>query len=302
MMYKLLCILLVQSLPLRSQNYVQEHFGGSAGVVLNFGSHVNAIGLNLKGYYTDYFAQLNASTTLYFYSNGYGKRKNFWESRNSVGLVLLAGKKQKDIDFELDALNHQTRYNYGLGYNYIMYFDNAGTSQRSGGFSIHANNFSIYHENDVFGGQAKDRFRTGQIHFSYRLSDFKIGMGVKLWTGETANSVWQKISMHKSPSGFRILEDLPFGKTSHGIAYGSLMVNLGYNQIAHLRLGVDSEQVRHTLQNRLIHDLIFLPAKIERNTPHYPRLDKDGCPVFTKEEAKPLSYYMQFGINDNWSF
>ena len=294
-------IILLFPFALHGQEYLKNHFGATVGITANFGTHINAVGINLKGFYTDYFAQLNATSTFYFYRKGIGNRSKYWESRNSIGLVLLAGKKQMEVDFLLDGLNHQTKYNYGLGYNYVFYFDNAGTSQNSGGFAIHLKNFSVYNENDVFGGQAKDRFRTGHFYISYRKEDYKFGLGLNLWTGETANSKWDKTAMDKMPSGFRILEDLPHGRSSHGILYGAFTYNLPNAQYAHLKFGIDSEHIRHVIQNRIIHDLTFLPKGIERNTPHYPRLDENGCPVFNKTDTRKSKFYMQFGLNENWS-
>jgi hypothetical protein len=106
--------------------------------------------------------------------------------------------------------------------------------------------------------------------------------------------------MKNQPSGFRLLEDLPYGRTSHGIAYGGVYYNLGAGQNVHLKLGIDSEHLRHSVQNRFIHDLLFLPKKIERNTPHYPRLDETGCPVFEKSTVRKNRFYYQQGLNEHW--
>lgn len=300
-MKKLFFSLLMLPLLLEGQTFSNQRFGVSAGVVLNVGTHVNSIGLTFNSYYHDYFYQINAGTSLTYNFNSYGGRKNFWESRNSLGLILLAGKKQMDPDFQLNGLLHNTRFNYGIGYNYIWYFDDAKTSQRSGGWSAHVKNFSILFENDVFGGQAKDRFRTGHLAFNYRWNDFKFTTGLYIWTGETANSTWQKVPMDQCPSGFRLLEELPYGRTSHGIVYGGIQYHPGFGQIAQMRMGIDSEHIRHGFQNRLTHDLIFLPKKIERNTPHYPRLDENGCAVFDKTKVRRNKFYFQQGMNENWS-
>lgn len=286
---------------INAQSHLGNNFGASVGIVANVGTHVTGVGLNINTYYTDYFYQFNVGTTLYLNERSFGGRKRFFESRSSVGAVILFGKKEMPIDFQLNGLNHQTPYNYGVGYNYVLYHDNAGTSQLSGGMAIHVKNVSIYHENDMFGGQAKDRFRTAHILFTYRNKDLKLGTGVNLWTGETGNSKWQRISLDKCPNGFRALDDLPYGRTSHGIAYGAVWLNGPYGQIPHLKVGYDSEQIRHAVQNRLIHDLIFLPKKIERNTPHYPRLDESGCPVFEYEEVRNGKLFLQLGMNDVWS-
>lgn len=300
-MKKLFFYLMFIPLLVKGQTFYDQRFGVSTGIVLNVGTHVNSIGVKINGYYHDYFYQVNAGSSLTFNLNSYGNRKKFWEFRNTIGLILLAGKKQLNPDFQLDGLMHNTKYNYGIGYNYIWYFDNAKTSQRSGGWSAHLKNFSILFENDVFGGQAKDRFRTGHLAFSYRMNDFKFSTGLYIWTGETANSIWQKVPLDQCPSGFRLLEDLPYGRTSHGIIYGGIQFHPGFGQIAQLRVGIDSEQIRHGFQNRLTHDLILLPKKIERNTPHYPRLDENGCAVFDKMEVRKAKFYFQQGMNENWS-
>ena len=59
--------------------------------------------------------------------------------------------------------------------------------------------------------------------------------------------------------------------------------------------------MRHAIQNRLIHDMLLLPAKMNKTSYHYPRLDINGCPTFEKETVRPSKLYTQFGINENWS-
>jgi len=300
-MKKLLFILILMHGNADAQTFRNEKFGISMGIVLNVGTHSDRIGFLLNTFYHDYFYQFNAGGMISLNIKGYGGRKRFLEARNYLGLILLTGKKEMLPDAQTDGLLHNTSYNYGLGYNYLWYFDNAGTSQLSGGWSAHVKRFSMLFENDVFGGQAKDRFRTGHIAFNYRYEQLKFSTGLYIWTGETAHSVWQKVSFENCPSGFRILEDLPYGKSSHGIFYGSVNYSLGYGQYLHARIGLDSEHIRHGFQNRLIHDLLFLPSAIERNTPHYPRLDDKGCAVFVKDSVRRDRVFLQVGANENWS-
>jgi hypothetical protein len=284
-----------------SQTFRATNYGFTTGLLLNFGTHVNAIGINLKAYYQDYFYQFNGGTSFCWNINSYGGRKRFWESRNTVGIVLLGGKKTNTVDFQLDGLNHQTTYNTGIGYNYLWYFDNVHTSQRSGGWALHLKNWSFYMENDVFGGQAKDRFRSGHFAVSHRTGDFKISSGFYIWTGETDSSSWQRGATDACPYGYKLLDDAPYGTTSHGILYGSLLYNASYGQNLVIRAGIDDENLRNFIQNKLIHDLIWLPKTIERKTPNYPRLNKYGCPVFNKEEARPAKFHFQIGTSENWS-
>lgn len=282
------------------QSFTSSHFGGSVGLLFNMGRHQRSIGISVKGYYTDYFYQVNLGSTFTFNGLNYGDRKNFIESRTYGGLALLAGPRNVARDFEFDGLNHQTNYSYGIAYNYLIYWDNANTTQLSGGWGLHIKNVSLRFENDVFGGQAKDRFRTGHLVASYKTENFKFTTGLYIWTGETKGSTWVHQSMDKCPSGYRLLEDLPYGKTSHGIVYGGVLFNLPYGNNVHLRLGVDSENIRHAFQNRLTHDLLLFPKKMKRNTPHYPRLDENGCATFDKNDVRKDKLFMQFGLNDNW--
>ena len=303
-MRTLLILIIISPAVLQAQNYFSQHFGGSAGLSIHFGSHVNGIGVNLNAYYSDYFFQVNAGSSLQFKFTGYGKRTKFWENRNVLGLVLVAGKQNSPVQFSMDGLNHQRGHDYGLGYNYVFYFDNKGTSQLSGGMAVHLKQFSVYHENDFFAGRAGDRYRTAHFLFSYQQDFYRIGLGMNLWTGETRGGRIEPITSKKSPNGFKVLEDLPYGKTSHGLLYASFQGTLPYGQHAFMRIGVDSEHVRHAMQNRLIHDLAFIPGlskRMRRTTPHYPRLDESGCPAFSKEDARRSKPFIYFGLNDNWS-
>lgn len=292
-------IIAVQLVAAQSLRYNRPNAGLQTGLVLNLGTHEIAVGIQLKGFIGFDYAQLNLGNTFSWKFHSLGNRKRFYENRAYAGAVLMVGKNNSYVDFELDGLNHQTQKDVGVAFNYLIYTDNAGTSQFSGGFGLHIKNVSIRFENDVFGGQTRDRFRTGALYVSYRSDWYKLNAGLYIWTGETRGSFWDKsANSPKMPSGFRSLEDLPYGKTSHGIFYGGVQFLLPYGNIAHLRIGADSEHFRHAFQNRLMHDLLFLPEKIERNTPHYPRLDKNGCPVFDKQLVRKTKYYLQFGFND----
>ena len=284
-----------------TQNWNEFSFSSILGITATIGTHSTRFGLNVSAHFMYSFAQLNVSNFANFNLFGYGNRKKYLESRTALGLVLLGGKRNNTLDFQFDGLSNNTKYQYGLGYNYIWYHDQAKTSQRSGGWAIHANKFSVLLENDVFGGQRKDRFRTGHLAFTYRYLNSKFTLGLNIWTGETANSTWQRIAMKKCPSGFRLLEDLPYGTTSHGILYVGMTQHLAYVQNVYGRIGIDSERIRHAFQNRLMHDLIFLPKCFQRNTPHYPMLDKDGCPTFEKSMVRKSKLYLQGGIHDVWS-
>ena len=284
-----------------TQNWNEFSFSSMLGLTATIGTHSTRIGVNVSAHFMYSFAQLNVSNFANFNLFGFGNRKKFFESRTAIGLVLLGGKRNNLPDFRFDGLSNNTKYVYGLGYNYIWYHDNASTSQRSGGWGLHINKFSVLLENDVFAGQGKDRFRTGHLAVTYRHLNSKFTLGLTIWTGETAQSLWQRIAMKKCPSGFRLLEELPYGRTSHGILYVGMTQHVSYVQNVYGRIGIDSEHIRHAFQNRLMHDLMLLPKCFPRNTPHYPMLDQDGCPTFEKSQVRKTKLYLQGGIHDVWS-
>ena len=291
-------ILLVSCCFSQSNNDLK--IGFQAGIVFDFGSHENEIGLEINTYGLYKFSQLNVGTRFSFLVNSLGGRSNFLENRTNVGLLLLGGKRQMLPDDYFAGLIHNSNYNNAVGYNYIWYFDNARTSQRSGAFGLTLNKMSILFENDIFGGQAKDRFRTGHLQFSYRTDLVRYSIGMNMWTGETSGSPRLKPTKH-CPNGYKNLTNLPFGKTSHGVLYFGAQYQLPLNQTIHWRIGMDSEEIRHFFQNRLIHDLMFLPQSFPRNTPHYPRLDKNGEPTFIKNKRRKDGFYFQIGANGSWS-
>lgn len=299
---RLLVLTLIISSVSYGQNYFLDHFGGQIGAVFQIGSHKNAIGLSVNGYYQDYFCQINAGQQFLFNVQDLGGRAKFIESRTSVGALVLGGKRDKSIDPFIQALNHQSNYRNAIGYSYIWYYDNTATSQRSGAWSVHVSNFSLYLENDVFGGQGKDRFRTGDVRLSYLHDKIRFSTGVKIWTGETSKTKWVKSSTEVCPNGYKLLEDNTYGNTSHGIFYAGLESTLGYNQYGSVFTGIDSEVTRNVFQNKLMHDLPFMPKNYKRTTPHYPMIDENGCAVFDKAYRKKDKWFFQVGLNNNWSY
>lgn len=281
--------------------FAQQWSGRNAGikcsVLISIGTHQTSFGIGLNAYAAIDNAQLNIGSTYRFYENSLGERCHFGEWRHTIGAVLMAGKKENPINMDWDGALHQSTKPYALGYAYIWYFDKVGTTQRSGTWNIGIDRVDIQLENDVFAGQSKDRFRTGNLFVSYRDDFNKAGIGIQIWTGETRHSKWNKDSLPKMPSGFRDLTPLSYGNLNHGNLYLEYKRSELF-QTAGLRLGADSENARHIFQNRISHDLIFFPKKMERNTPHYPRLDEFGNNVFSRDSVRKSKPYFKVFLND----
>lgn len=156
------------------------------GLLVGFGSHQNDFGLKLDSYAGNQYVQLNAGITYRFFLSNLGDRCRFSEWRTSFGGVIMWGKKKNPINMDWDGALHQTTSPYSIGYQYLIYHDPMGTSQSSGAWNIGIQRVDILFENDVFGGQGKDRFRTGAVVVSYRDSLQKASIGLLIWTGKHA--------------------------------------------------------------------------------------------------------------------
>ena len=65
--------------------------------------------------------------------------------------------------------------------------------------------------------------------------------------------------------------------------------------------GGRANEIRNVLQNKLDHNLPFLPKTMKRNTPNYLRLGSNGFPVYTKSDCRNDRLFLQIGTNGDWS-
>lgn len=297
----LLSFFLLFSIHGYSQLITGENWGIQIGLSTQFGTHINQLGLKLQGYYGIEFVQINSGGTIYLTGKDIGKRQDFISSRINLGAVFLGGKQNALPSFILDGVNHQTNYQYGLGYNYLWYFDNAGSSQKSGAMGFHVDQWSIIVENDFYGGQGRDRFRTSHAHINYHEEYINLSFHTHLWTGETRGVKRQQDNNY--PAEYKNLSTNPFGKTSHGILHVSADVLMIQGNVIGMDIGLDHERIRYVIQNKMMHDKKFIPSSIRKTNPHYPMLDHSGEPILDKNTRPPSpSLFLQLGLNRGYSY
>ncbi|HZH87283.1 MAG TPA: polymorphic toxin type 23 domain-containing protein [Brumimicrobium sp.] len=289
-------------LSLNAQKWEYNNWGIQIGISADLGTHIQQIGLKIQGYYTYEFVQVNIGNHIRFNSNNLGNRENFVTQRINTGLVLMAGRENATPQLILDGLNHQSRNEFAIAYNYLWYFDNIGTSQRSGGWGIHIQQFSVFIENDLFAGSGRDRFRTSHASVTYHDDLYNISLNTQLWTGETWGTKLQNTADSMYQKGFKDLSATHYGKTSHGILSVGIDYQIFYGNHLSAVMGIDSERVRHGLQNKFMHDKNFIPVKWRTPNVNYPMLSMEGFPVHNKEEAAPTKLFLQFGLNRSFSY
>lgn|SRR5690554_5160090 len=298
----LFLFILFLSNNLKAQKWWDNHWGFQIGLSAEIGTHVNLIGIKLQTYYTYEFVQFNVGNHLRLNASHFGDRKSYFSQRVNTGIALLAGERNSTPNLILDGLNHQSQHNLALAYNYLWYFDNIGTTQRSGGWGVHIQQLSFYIENDFFAGSGRDRFRTNYIGISYHTDEYNIGVNSHLWTGDTRKTRLLNTPDSLYEKGYKDLRNTAFGKTSHGTVTASFDYHLAFGNMISAEIGIDDERIRHGLQNKLMHNKIFVPKKWRKQNANYPMLNKDGIPIHSKAEAAPPKLFLQFGLNRNLSY
>lgn len=269
-----------------AQFYRAKNFGFNVGAVIAVGNRFHRIGLTLQGYYFYNFVQVNAEVRVYHSMKNLGPAFEYNEAVASAGAVLAFGPKQNYFNPFLSSISNQTKREYSIAYSYNAYFNKIKTKQSTGTIALQFNSISLISENDLYAHPLLDRFRTGAFLIQYQHRNiFQAAFNCTMWTGKMGNvcrndTAFPHIGYIDTVGGV-------YTKYSHGLLSGQFKFNMGYGQNAQLNFGVDAEQVRNAIQNRLIHDMVFIPRKWF--TPincHIPMLDGSGNQYLYRKEQK----------------
>lgn len=283
-----------------SPNVLRSNFGVYGGLHMSFGSHVQRLGLNL-GFFA-YHGQVQSNTEIKLYWNykNLGPDRRHSELVISQGLVLAYGEKRQAESPFYSLTANQTGYANALAYAYNAYFNRIQTSQQTGILALQFGDIFLLSENDLLAKASLDRFRTGAFMLVYQYQSlYQFGLVCNLWTGQmgpgqvpgTANF---PVRCYMDSSGGR------YTQYSHGLLAAQFKAALPYRQIAQARLGIDAEQLRNAVQNKVMHDMVFLPEKWRPiSNCHIPMLCKDGSPYLyeAQQELKEARLYLEAGLN-----
>lgn len=239
------------------------------------GNRFQRIGININSYYFYDFVQVNAGIRLYRNLKNLGPKLEYNESVLSGGLVLACGKKQHYFNPFVNEYSNQTKRIFSIAYSYNAYFNKVKTKQQTGIVALQFDRISIITENDILAKPFFDRFRTGAFLIQYQYKNiFQAAINCTMWAGQMG----RQIKDNKNFScGYMDTTGGIYSNLSHGLLSLQLKFNLGYAQNAQVNLGVDAEKVRNFVQNKLIHDMIFVPRKwFKQINSHIPMLDSKG--------------------------
>ncbi len=274
-----------------SQQYQEGKVGVNVGIILAIGTHIDRFGVSINSYYHNNHFQINPELRLYFNGKNLGPNQQSVEGVVSLGVVYNYGKKDTITNDFYSSISNQSQRKNSFGYAYNFYFNDIQTSQKTGTVSIQVSDYNFIAENDLFAQPKLDRYRTGGFLFQYQKENIQLGINTTLFTGEMG----QRITDESYPFN-HVYENTVGGKYtqfSHGLLSAQLKYVGNYYQTYQANVGIDSEKVRHTVQNRFIHDFIVLPKITKNINAHIPMIDAKGEQYLFKEgqKVKPIKFY-----------
>ncbi|WP_317899307.1 polymorphic toxin type 23 domain-containing protein [Aurantibacillus circumpalustris] len=282
-------LVLLSSKSIAQDLLVSEgNLGFNISLNLAFGTHFQRLGLNLHFFYVNDFFQANSEVRVYFNAKNLGPKLSYPELVLSQGLLFGYGAKQYTFfNPFLSSVSNQTSYLNSVAYSYNAWFNRRKTKQQTGIVAFQFNRISIISENDILARPTLDRFRTAAILIQYQQEDeFQAAINCTMWTGSMGNK--HHILQKQVRSGcYMDTVGGVYTNSSHGLISAQIKYNIGYSQNLQANAGIDAEQIRNFVQNKVIHDMPFLPKKWNRsNNCHILMLDENEQPYLYQENQK----------------
>ena len=305
-----IAFLVLLSFCLSAQDAKEFSFRFKIGLIVDYGTHINRVGV-MASTASQYSAtQVNAELRGYYNFKTFGPEQEGVETVWSLGIAQGFGGSYDAENPLVDSHFFDSDRLYTLGYTFSKYDDKMQTSQGTGSIFFAHKDFFLNFENDLFGNtHGRDRFRTGGVSLHYYYDRWLFSIKNIIWTGETRckEKVSYTDTTYPSRYGYQDVTKCKYGNLSHGIAAINIrfMPEDWFGQHFGAAIGLDHEKIRHFFQNKLIHDMYFVPDKINPSQNlHYPMLDENGAPyLFLKDQIlKKASIYVQLGANGHWLY
>lgn len=284
--------------PVFSQFYSSKNLGVNISVIASFGTHFQRFGVLLNAYGVHERFQLNASLRLYHNYKNLGPKNTYNELNSSIGALFAYGKENNELNKFVSSVSNQTNLKNAIAYSYNIWLNKNKTSQVTGTLALHFNKFAIISENDALAKKYLDRFRTGAILVQFQHQQFMYAVSSSMWTGKLGSGVRNDTDF--KGAGYLNLENNVYGNLSHGLLNAQVSYVDDFNQIYQINTGIDADQVRNVLQNKLMHDMPFIPKKWNKaGNLHFPMIDEHGNQYLYHENQKirPIKFFLNGAIN-----
>ncbi len=268
-----------------SQLELNKNYGINVGFVSAIGTHVQRFGFVVQGYCACKFAQINAGIRVYDDFKNLGPKGEHTEFNGALGLCLGYGKTTNEVNRFMSSASNQTGYKNSVSYSYNFWVNNVKTSQVTGIVALQFDRISVIIENDLLAKPMLDRFRTGAFLIQYQDKNVQYAVNCTLWTGRMGEAV-KNDSLFPS-IGYLNTVNSTYGNISHGLLSGQIKFANDYGQYLQANAGIDAEQVRNAVQNKFIHDMPFIPKKLNKaQNLHIPMIDREGNQYLYRKDQK----------------
>lgn len=278
-------------------------------ITSNFGYPENNIGFKIIGEYRlEEDVELALAYNLMYHFRNYGPDISHFEhtimgTAHFVWGDRILSEGDDDLSY-VKFLDSRSRRN-SFGYTWQRFFNNIGTTQNVGTIHMRFNKTVTQFSNDVFANtNGKDRYRTGGFAFGFYDNKTLYMSQLLIWTGDSHCKEIKKVRETDYPArwGYRDNTDCNFGRLSHGILSFGVTHDIGYGQTVGAKFGADSERIRHYVQNKVFHDLYFIPRFMNKTKNlHLPMKTVDGENYLFEDgqEIRQNRFVWQFSLNSS---
>jgi hypothetical protein len=302
----LLLIHLLAQLITKASYAQQPNLIAKLGISIAYGTHIQKCGI-LMGIGIQY-KQLQANTILHTQYNfkHLGPPQAHWSASVHQGIAYGWQPRLANIESinNIDAHSLQQAYNYKIAYALHWYSDTRNTTQRTASIALRMHHYIISTDNDALAFSSWDRYRTGNIHFAYTNALIQVGTQVWLWTGQSNKLPVLTDTLNGRSRRYVNLQQAQHGQYSHGILQLYSSYNLPMQQSVSAHVGIDAEQVRNIIQNKVVHQawlLKILNPKVQQAI--IPMLDEQQKPVtnkLTQHIKKPILFAQLASNTISW--
>ena len=278
----------------------QTNYGFYGGLSINLGNEQTRIGIIGGGYINHDYVQLNVKAGGYYNLKSIGIGSKAPEGILGIGLVGAYGPKDSTKIMFNTLLDNNTFRKHSLGYAWNYYWDGQNTSQATGTIMLVFDKIQVATENDLFGWVRgyEDKYRTGAIRVSYQYDNWEFAWKHILYTGDLDENNAVTNTNYPACFGYYSDENSTYSDKSHGISALEVKYKLPYQQVLVSCVGVDSEWIRHCIQNEFMHDLLNKKITKYPNS-HIPMVAGNGSQYLFLEnqKVKPTTIYYNLGMN-----
>lgn len=275
-------------------------------VTANLGSPETNLGFRIVGeYQAKENAELALAYQITYHLRNFGPRTDHIEHSLLGSAHYVWGDQIGDEEQDLSYIKFldSRRYKNSFGYSWQRFFNSIGTSQNVGTIHMRFNKTVSQFSNDVFANtNGKDRYRTGGFAFGFFEKKTLYMTKLLIWTGDSHCKEVKKVGNTDYPArwGYRDITKCNYGRLSHGLFSLQVTHDIGQGQTLSGQLGVDSEHIRDFVQNKVFHDLYFIPRFMNKTRNlHLPMKTSDGENYLYEEgqEVRPARFVWQLSLN-----